>query len=38
MQDLIVLCADLDMKLGIAALLGRAKHLGFRPIAFEVYA
>jgi hypothetical protein len=36
MQDLIVLCADLDMKLGVEALLGRSRHLGFRAIDFQV--
>jgi hypothetical protein len=37
MQDLIVLCADLDMKLGLAALLARSQHLGCCAIDFEVY-
>jgi len=37
MQDLIVLCADLDMKLGIGALLARSQHLGFHTIDFQVY-
>jgi len=37
MQDLIVLCADLDMKLGVKALLNRSQHLGFRAVEFEAY-
>jgi hypothetical protein len=36
MQDLIVLCADLGMKLGVEALLGRPQDLGFRTIDFQV--
>jgi len=37
MQDLIVLCADQDTKLGMEALLRRSQHFGFRAIDFEVY-
>lgn len=36
MQDLIVLCADLDMKLGVEALLKRSGHLGFGEIDVAV--
>ncbi len=36
MQDLIVLCADQDAKLGVEALLRRSQYLGFRAIGFDV--